>query len=635
MKRIMALVLTFVIVICSISVAAFAYEDELYPTIVVPGYSASYLYAVEGDGLRQIWGSFEGLNIGEVVLQNIARLGIGLGTAAFTGNPEMLVDTLIGGFKEICGDLAYTPEGLPVVETVTYPNDPAITNYHYLIEEKDSAHAAELEIMSDVADYYGEDGYKYLYSFQCDFRKNIIDVAEELRKYIDAVLQYTGKDKVNIYAVSYGGQISACYLNLYGYEGKVNNAVLTVPAIGGAALAYDALSCNIRFDEETLMYFIENGMMLEEDINWLMKAHALGFLDDILNMLIERGLRDLLGYWGSLWDFMPAEYYDEMKNTYLDPAVSAELIRKSDYFHYEILPSMTQRLQKCIADGTNIYIVAGSDNPSVTGMYVQSDGIIHLSGATGALCAPYELRFSDGYTGAYTSCTDKTHNHISPGMNIDASTCYLPENTWIISGLFHGMTWKDEYTKNLCMTLLFSQEAVDVHTYNEFPQFYYSTNVCHSVSAAFDNSLNGYISSDAENLVVTNFSEKFKMSIMGVNVNGIDIDFDVPALTVLQPGESITLKIEGTVPEVSHTTADISIDYFMYGSLTPRGVREMTFMLVNGEPCVNDYSGIYTSGKHKTYFDYMTNDFSETILRLSGLFDYFRMVFNFFAGLFN
>ena len=55
----------------------------------------------------------------------------------------------------------------------------------------------------------------------------------------------------------------------------VHNAVLTVPAIGGAALAYDVLSENIVFDEDTLFNFIQNGMMLQEDYDWLVKASQL------------------------------------------------------------------------------------------------------------------------------------------------------------------------------------------------------------------------------------------------------------------------------------------------------------------------------------------------------------------------
>ena len=634
MKKIIAVILTFVIVICSVSGAAFAAKDEEYPLVVVPGYSSSYLYANEGGTQRQLWGSLEGLNIIDVVLSNIAQIGIGLGAAAF-GQPDYLVNTVIAALREVLGDLACNPDGSPVVETVTYPNDPAITNYTYLIEQMGSMHAAELEIMNDIAGVYGENGFDNIFSFQCDFRKNVIDVASELDAYIDAVTEYTGADKVNIYAVSYGGQISAAYLNLYGEKGKVNNAVLTVPAIGGAALAYDAISENIHLDEETLMCFIENGMMIEEDINWLMKAHSLGFLDTILNKLLHNGGRKLFDFWGSIWDFIPAEYYDTLKNTYLDPVDSAELIAKSDKFHYEILPSMAEKFDCCIKNGTNIYIVAGTDNPSVTGLNVQSDAIIHVNGATGADCAPYGLRFPDGYTGLKTRCNNDNHNHMSPAMNIDASVCYLPEHTWFISGLFHGMTWKDSYVKQLCTNLLFAETPIDVHTYSEFPQYMYATNVCYSAKAYFNVSDDGYWSDADSVLTVKNLSEKYKMLLISVDCYGVDINFDVASPLVLQPGESVDLTFSGSLPENSFITADIYINYNLFGSITPQGMRCQTFTVMNGEPADKIGSSDFVDAKHPTVFDEATEGFVGQFMKIFGVFDLFKMLLNMLFSLLN
>jgi hypothetical protein len=97
-------------------------------------------------------------------------------------------------------------------------------------------------------------------------------------------------------------------------------------------------------------------MMLEEDISWLMKAQSLGFLDELLNKAIRFGIRDIVGYWGSIWDFIPMEYYDELKAQYLDSEISADLIKKSDKFHYEILSKMSERLQMCVDSGVGIYI---------------------------------------------------------------------------------------------------------------------------------------------------------------------------------------------------------------------------------------------------------------------------------------
>lgn len=634
MKKFISVLLALMISFSAFFVTASCVEAEKLPIIVVPGYSASCLYAVDDDGAeRMIWGSFEGLNIVDVVLANIAQIGLGLGGLAF-GQPDYLAEIVGNGIVEILGELACEPDGTPVVETVTYPNDPAKTNYAYLINEMGSMHAAETEIMADIAEAYGENGYENIFSFQTDFRLSIVDAIENLRGYIDAVLEYTGADKVNIFAVSYGGQITASYLNVYGFEKKVHNAVLTVPAIGGAALAYDVMNENVRLDEETLFYFIENGMMLEEDINWLMKAHALGGLDELLNKLIKNGIKDLIQYWGSIWDFIPAEYYEEMKQRFLDPIENAELIGKSDKFHYEILPTMSVNLQNCISNETNVYIIAGCDSPAVTGLYEQSDGIILVSGATNANCAPFGLRFADGFTGLGTVCDNPEHNHISPAMNIDASTCFLPEQTWFISGLFHGMTWKDEYTKKLCKELLFAENALSVHSSPEFPQYKYSTNPCHSVGFSFDNSPDGFLSSKDSSLRVENLSKKYRMKIVSVEVYGADIKFNIPCNSVLDYGETAEFEYEGILPEISYSTVDVIVNYVLIGDIIFQGSRLQTFGLNNGS--VPDYNvdTPYTEGVYDTEFEVYTPGFIKTLFIKVGIYDLIKMLFNTLFSLF-
>lgn len=632
MKKITSLLVSLFLILESFSLIVFAETEEQYPLVVVPGYSASYLYAVEEDGSeRQIWGSLEGLNIVDVILANIAKIGVGFG-GALIGCPDYLAKTLGEGAREILKDIACNPDGTPVVKTVTYPNDPAVTNYRYLIDEMGSMHAAEIEIMDDIKDLYGAKGYENIFSFQTDFRMNIVDAIENLKSYIDAVLEYTGAEKVDIFAVSYGGQVTASYLNVYGLEGKVHNAVLTVPAIGGAALAYDALSENVKFDEETLFRFIENGMMLEEDINWLMKAQALGFLDELLNKAVRYGIRDIVGYWGSIWDFIPAEYYDELKEKYLDPELSADLIAKSDIFHYEILPSMSKKLQNCVDSGVGVYIVAGYDNPAVTGLQEQSDGIIHLKASTGAECAPYGMRFSDGYTALNSECNALKHNHISPEMNVDASVGYLPEQTWYISGLFHGMTWKDDYTKELCTKLLTAENVVDVYTFSDFPQFRYSSNPCYAVDFSFSDSCYGELTSDAKTLMIKNISGKYEISILSVVADGALIDFDLPSFTKLSPGESIEISIDCVLPECSMTTVDISVNFAFSGNITPQGVRTLTFTVKNGECPEYDSEKPYTDKNQPTFFDKIINSCVEKLLVRSGLFDLLKMIINCFVS---
>ncbi len=604
---------------------------ELYPTIIVAGYSSSSLYNETENGTEQVWG----VNIDDIlaaVLHNIAKIGIGLGELAF-GKAEYIANVVGSEMFNLYGVLAYDESGKSINNIHTFSQTASDTQFSHLEKEVNGEHMHEPEIMATVAqeyEKYGLNGNDWIFSYQTDFRQNIIDCAADLDAYIDSVREFTGKDKVNLYAVSHGGEVCAVYFSLYGTQKKaVNNAVLTVPAIGGAALAADVMSENIVFDEETLLYFIENGMMLEEDYDWLVRANQLGFLDDVCYYIIHNHAKKLLGYWGSMWDFLPADFYDELKAEYLDPVKSAEIIAKSDVYHYEILPAMSESLNACLEAGINIYIVAGTDNPSVTGLQQQSDAIITVNSSTGAYCAPYGKRFSDGYVTRNTVCTNKEHDHLSPAMNIDASCAYLPENTWYVNGLFHGMTWKDEYCIALCTELLFNNESLDIYSFEEYPQFKFSNNRCYSVTASFDKSAEGFWSGEDTVLRIKNLSKKYTMRLDSVYCAGADIKFDTKCFTLLKPGEETEITFRGNLPEKSLTTADITVNYTLIGSITPYGCRTFTFTLKNGAADEYDGSVPFTEAHGITEFDKtVSSQFIVKILQLTGLFDWIKMVFN-------
>ena len=641
MKKTICIILSLVLIFsASLPVFAEEKETELYPTIIVAGYSSSSLYNETENGTKQVWG----VNIDDIlsaVLHNIAKIGIGLGGLAF-GNAEYIANVVGSEMYNLYGVLAYDESGKSVNNISTYSKAAADTQFSYLESEVNGEHMHEPEIMATVAEKYEEyglNGNDWIFSFQTDFRQNIIDCAADLDKYIESVLEFTGSDKVNLYAVSHGGEVCAVYFSLYGAEkDNVNNAVLTVPAIGGAALAADVMSENIIFDEETLLYFIENGMMLEEDYNWLVRANQFGILDDICYYIVHNHAKRLLGYWGSMWDFLPEDFYDDLKASSLDPVKSAELIAKSDAYHYDILPKMSENLNKCVEKGTHIYIVAGTDNPSVTGLQQQSDAIITVNSSTGAYCAPYGMRFADGYSTKNTVCTDTSHNHLSPAMTVDASCAYLPENTWYVNGLFHGMTWKDDYCVDLCMELLFNNDSLDIYSFEEYPQFKFSNNRCYSATAFFNKSKEGYWSAEDTVLTVKNLSHEYEMRLDSVYCAGADITFEVKTGTKLAPGESTDVAFKGSLPEKSLTTADITVNYTLKGCLTPYGSRTLTFTLNNGEADEYDESAPFVSAKQITEFDKLVgNKFIVCVLEKAGLFDWLKMIFNslyaMFAGL--
>ncbi|MBQ6600356.1 MAG: hypothetical protein IIX36_01810 [Clostridia bacterium] len=591
MKKIVAVLLTALMLfsLCSAGALAAAEIKELteYPVIMVPGYSSSELYRLDENGeVVHVWGDAFGQAMPEVEA-NLGGIIADMGTFLLAGDVDPIAKRLGEGFQRIFGDMKTNPDGSSYYDIKNYINTPEESCYATLMEKyPEGRFQAEAQMMSDVIEKIDAEN---CFVFSCDFRMGAVECANKLKNFIDDVLAYTGKDKVNILAVSHGGQVSGTYLTLYGAEGKVNNAVLTVPALGGAGIAYDAFNVPVNgfdFGDVALVTFIEHGFVIEEDFHYLVQAGQLGFLDDLADALIPY-VMPIMGTWGSMWDFVPLEYYETMKAQRLDETENAKLIAQSDYMHYSIMSPdgenyFAKGFKKAQDVGTNIYILAGYDIQIVTGMAASSDAIITTAASTGATCAPFGKRFADGYT----QKVDTGFYQVSPSMTVDASTCYLPEHTWLIEDYHHGMTYWDEYTKSLMYTLLLNDESYDVHSFEEYPQFHATTNMSHSIQAAFDNCTEGYLTSDATKLVVTNLSDSKPITVLAANVYGADVELGFFPLLLL-PGKSASIKIKGDIPEVSRKNFEISLSYVI-GSVTLVGERTFEFTLMNGEAAEYD-----------------------------------------------
>ncbi len=623
MKKILCVILTVIMLILPCTTFASAAGEVTgdiseYPVIIVPGYSSTNLYY--GDSLETgetVWGlDFD--HVLDRVLARIAELGIGLGLLAFD-NADYITDVLAEEMTVLFEKLRCNPDGTSAYELHQDYTEAEDKNNAVLMERFDTTiYRQEVEISEEIAEYIGHEN---IYNFSCDFRMGAEFCAGQLDEFVQSVKEHSGKDKVNLFAVSHGGQVTATYLALYGYKNDVDNAVMTVPAIGGAGIAYDAMMACIEFDEECLLRFIENGTMTEENYNWLVKAQQLGFVDTLLNSLFPK-IFPAIGYWGSLWDFIPVDKYEKAKETLLDSEESSRLIEISDRFHYEILPSIPEKFAECIENGMNISIIAGTGNRVVTGMPENSDGIITTAASTGATCAPYGQRFADGYK-QINPCGGK--DKVSPAMDIDASTAYLPDNTWFVDGLFHGMTYKDNYTRILMMTLLLTDDITDVYSNPDFPQFKYSTNASHTVHASFGGCREGFVTGEADTLVVMNTSANSTVRIAAVECDGLELEFDIDPFTDIAPGETIEIPFTGEIPAVSGTTAGVTV-YYAMDTVTPIGYRTQAFRIDNGET-VETQDG-FANLESTTPFDSIIDNNFNVILKKLGLKEVFAMLYN-------
>lgn len=550
-----------------------------YPVVIVPGFSSSQLYYTGDDGSRQqVWWIGTDTILAEVYA-HIAEVGIGLGLLA-AGHTGYIADTVGKSMLNLCGRLACNDDGSSRYDLSLYYSSAEDTCSAKLAAEyPDGNFRHEVEIMGAVSEYIGNEN---IFNFNCDFRLSVEECAAQLDGYIKDVLRVTGSDKVNIIAVSQGGQVTATYLTLYGDQCLVDNVVLNVPAIGGAGLAYDVLAGDFAFDVRELLRYVEYGMLEETDYHWLAWAQQMGFLNDILNAFQPYAL-ELVGNWKSLWDMVPAPYYEAMKNRYLDSEKNAAIIASSDHFHNEILTAVPGGLRRCATEyGMNISIIAGTDHAVVTGLQVNSDALIPTFSSTGALTAPVGQRFADGYT-----ALNGKDGYVSPAMTVDASTAYLPDNTWFVSGLFHGMEYKDPYSAGLLLKLLLTDDITSVYSDPAYPRFHDTTNVSTGVFAAFDSSPDGFVCAGDSMLNITNLSAKYRMKILRID-SDLGLCFDVGRVGCLAPGESVGIAFTGTLPAVSKTCRALRVSFLLIGSPTPLDERTFYFTLNNGPAPVYD-----------------------------------------------
>jgi hypothetical protein len=185
--------------------------------------------------------------------------------------------------------------------------------------------------------------------------------------------------------------------------------------------------------------------------------------------------------------------------------------------------------------------------------------------------------------------------------------------------MFHAFVVFDDYTMELVMKLLLTDEITDVYSDVNFPQFRDSTSLCHSVWAHFDNNVSGYVNSDSKKLIITNICADSSINITAVVCKGLDIKFKVDPTVKLAPGESVELEFVGEIPQVSGKQADITV-YYLADNLTPAGYRTQGYTVMNGES-IEGGGALVNAGGEPVISGALAN-----LLKTLGLYEFITMV---------
>ncbi|MDR2686707.1 MAG: hypothetical protein LBB75_03065, partial [Oscillospiraceae bacterium] len=364
--------------------------------------------------------------------------------------------------------------------------------------------------------------------------------------------------------------ICGVYLAEYAREGCVSKAVLEIPALGGSSLLPALLGeqdFHVNLGAALGMMHAYNQEEGFADLDLPLRLLPQFLLAPLASDLVLQGMLPNLVTWGNLWDLIPAGAYEAAKAAMLQPGGRPVWEADSDRLHREIMPDLGASLQRAQAEyGVAVRIVSCAGNPLLFGEErINGDGLLDVRYTTGAKVLPLGVH---GLRQSGAVCTNPKHRHLSPGQDIDASAAWLPENTWFVQGLFHGVSEADPYALALETALMLDPKLNTVFDKAEYPQFGLSRHPSGDVYAGFDRSQVGLVSGDDSALLVENITQAHTVRILSVGAPKSGLRFSPDPTTSLAPGETLRVPVSGALAE-SGGYLPVTVVYLLAGEGLP------------------------------------------------------------------
>lgn len=444
--KLLAVVLAFILLITPSSFA-FAKSKTVTPVIIIHGLGGSDFYR----------------NIGTEDETKIPQFGIDL--QSMLGDEtirneliKLFTDTKKPNYNKLFKALGsyFAGQELNYKANGTAKSGNGIINYW----EDSLAHHKEYLTLRDFSvpvfarQISAQIGSKNVYAFNYDWRADMCDSAKQLRKMIVKVKKNTGAKKVTLVALSLGGAVVSAYMDAYKQKKDVERYVLVNPAYEGVDVAR-AFTFDFRIDAKALIKYLKH---LETAFNagskeTLFKAiTALG--DERISVGAKKLNKDVLqnskrrkqfflktvkpwiGNLPVFYELLPYSQFNKAVKTlssigYLDK--SSGLYKKIKHYH-AVQGRFKKNLKWVKKHGAEVAIIANYGTmglPVTSKLHNHTDLLIDTKYASvGATVAQY---------GKKLSSKNAKGKYVSPDKVINAKTCALPDNTWFITGIIHGL----------------------------------------------------------------------------------------------------------------------------------------------------------------------------------------------------
>lgn len=446
MKKALSIILSVVMIFSNGATAFAKTAKEEVPIIEVYGFGRTNLIMDKGEETEM--SIF--MPSTDLLLPAIAKLILPLMGYLITGNAHIFAKALVKQATNVLEPLRFDDDGEPVYDNIS------------------------LERCPDN------------YTFRYDWRYDVVDTAKILNEYIQQVKEETGCEKVALVPESMGGAVTAAYLYEFGYD-DIHAVVFRSSAMEGITLMGELYTRSLNIDTDSVLGYI-NGFLLGKTADRVLLRGLIntvgripvsllakflnGFFEDEKEYVYDECLCDLFGNIPGMWTFVPDEYYEDAKDSMLDETENAKLIEKLDNYEYNIRANIVPMIQEMKDNGVKVAMISHYGLycvPIIPGDTYQSDFLVDTKFTSiGATCSEVGCTLGDGYVQAKAD----GHNHLSPDMQIDSSTCAFPDSTWFVKGMVH--TWYNDGYDELIDWIIYESEDASVYENPAYPQFLYN-----------------------------------------------------------------------------------------------------------------------------------------------------------------
>ena len=387
---------------------------------------------------------------------------------------DAFCDAALPVINEMFEDITCNPDGTvkhPEVQ-LEYQFPESVATYG--VETVAQPDAFDKEILYGAIDAVGADK---VYVYGLDWRLDPMDIADEIHEWVQHIKGVQNCDKVSIAGISMGGVMVSAYLAKYGTD-DISNVTMISSAFTGLSYVGELFQGKVQIDENGLYNMLTDAVG-SDTLSRIFGStgiakQVIALIDDVYaaeqDRLFTECLIPAFGYNPGMWSFVPAENYAAAKEfmfARMDSTDTQKLVLSDKLDAYHLAQAnVEQTLKAAKSAGVNVAVISNYNfqiAPVAATAVQTSDQVIETMHTSGyATCANL---------GETLPASVKDGKYVSPDRVIDASTCFLPNNTWFIKNMTHVNFSNAQNQCKFYAWLMTTDKQVTVNSNPDYPQF--------------------------------------------------------------------------------------------------------------------------------------------------------------------